>query len=334
MRRTSWIVALIALLALASSAAAQDGLTPQAAPAFASLYLNADFTLDPYLVRVESSGALDAAAMGEDCVGVVSAAPDVVVNWTGETEHLTFFVYSDTDPVLLIVTPSGEVLCNDDWDEPSLSPVISVPNPAEGAYAVYVGAYSPDHPAYGWLGVTQLPAEALNLPAVDLSPMLRLRAPGTAAPLEIRPASDLLSEEIPIFGSAALDAGFGVLEASVSGAGVVPAQSFALGEIACAGYINLAPSFVFNLEEASATLSVLFNGDADAALIVRLPDESFVCNADAAADNLNPQVRLEGAPAGDYAVWVGVMSPDSVVPGTLIISEDAAAQPALLAAGQ
>lgn len=333
MKRTLMAVALVCMLALAAGASAQDTIDPSGTPNYASVYLNAGFPLDPYLVRVESSGTVDAASVQDGCLGVVPATPDVVVNWTGATDLLSFFVYSDVDPVLLVVTPSGEILCNDDFSLDTLNPVVSIPNPQDGQYAVYVGAYSTDQLAYGWLGITEINSVE-ELVQADLSPMLAVRPRVAAAALIQRALTDLDAASLPIFGATSLDAGFGDFSAPVTGAGVEAAPNFAFNDPACAGFVNLVPSYRFSLSSDEAAVAVLFNGEGDSTLIVRRPDGTFACNSDAADGNLNPALLLENALAGDYTVWVGTVNPNAVVLGTLVISEDAAAQPDVLPAGQ
>lgn len=335
MKRVALLLSLAMMLALVGGALAQDTIDPAGTPNFAEVFLEAGFPLDPYMLRVESSGTVDAATVREGCVGVIPSAPDAIINWTGATDLLSFFVYSDVDPTLLVVTPSGEILCNDDYNLDTLSPVVSVANPEEGPYAVYVGAFEPEQLAYGWLVITQLLSNGIaELVEADLSPMLAVRPPVFSREAVQRSVAELLASADPIFGTADLAAGFGTLEEAVTGAGTESAVSFAISNETCAGFINLIPSYRFTLAEEAASLSVYFNGEADATLIVRQPDGTFVCNGDAAAGNLNPALLLENAPAGAYNVWVGSRSPSEVALGTLVISEDAAAQPDVLPAGQ
>ncbi len=334
MKRAMIAAMLVLMLALAAGASAQETIDPAASPNFAAIFLEAGFPLDPYLVRVESAGTVDAATVDEACVGVIPSAPDVVVNWTGAADQLSFFVYSDVDPTLLVVTPSGEILCNDDYSLDTLNPVVTIAAPEEGLYAVFVGSFNPERRAYGWLGITQLTAEGLDLARADLSPMLALRPRPVAAELIRRAASELRNAANPIFGETELAPGFGVMDVPATAAGVEHASQFSLGEQTCAGYINLVPSYRFNFSGDAEALSVFFNGLSDASLIVRLPDGTFLCNANAADGNLNPALLLENAQAGDYTIWLASASPSDFATGLLVISEDAAAQPDVLPAGQ
>ncbi|HYO89635.1 MAG TPA: hypothetical protein VER79_13375 [Candidatus Limnocylindrales bacterium] len=335
MKRMMIAAALLLLLSLAVSVSAQDTIDPQSSPNFAAITLQAGFPLDPYLVRVESSGSIAAETVQDDCVGFVPGTPDVVVNWAGETDQLSFFVYSDTDPVLLVVTPSGDILCNDDYSLDTLNPVVTVATPADGAYAVYVGAFSAEDVAYGWLGVTQQTAEGIDIATADLRPMLALRAPATEAQLVLRSPSELQAAARPIFGETRLEQGFGTQIVPATAAGVEPASLFSFNsDTPCAGYINLVPSHRFIYTGDEETLAVFFNGQADASLIVGLPDGTFVCSGDSAEGNLNPALLLESAQPGEYTVWLGSAAPSEIALGVLVISEDTAAQPDVLTAGQ
>lgn len=330
MKRVLAVMAL--LLVLAAGVLAQGAIDPQAPPTFATVNLQAGFALDPYLLRVESTDAtVEAADVSDSCVGVIPEAASVIVNWTGEADQLSFFVYSDTDPVLLIVTPAGDIVCNDDWSLDTLNPVVTIPAPEDGAYAVFVGAYSPDEAAYGWLGITGQAAADIDLAHADLRPMLALAAPPVEPALVLRSPDELQVTDKPIFGQASLVQGFGELRVPASAAGVESASDFYFGDAACTGYINLTPSYRFIYSGEAQALQLFFNGQADASLLVRLPDGRFACSGDAAEGNLNPALLLETAPAGDYTIWLGSSTRFDFAPGELVISEDAAATPDILA---
>jgi hypothetical protein len=330
MKRTTALAVLLLALVFAAGASAQEIIDPAATPTFAYVNLHADFSLDPYLLRVESSGTLDASGISGDCTGYVPGVPDVVVNWTGATDQLSFFVYSDTDPVLLVATPSGDILCNDDFSLDTLNPVVSIPNPEEGAYAVFVGAYDAEQTAYGWLGITTQTAQGIDIANADLRPMLALAPSPTVAELILRSPDELQYADRPIFGQTELAQGFVRLRVPASAAGTEAASGFAFGDTACAGTINLTPSYRFTYVGDPQPLFVFFNGENDASLIVRLPDGSFACSGDAAEDNLNPALLLEDAQEGDYTLWLGSTGPSDFALGVLVITEDPAEIPDIL----
>jgi hypothetical protein len=330
MKRTLALAVLLLALVFAAGAFAQETIDPAAAPTFAYVNLHANFTLDPYLLRVESAGTLDASALSADCAGFVPGVPDVVVNWSGATDQLSFFVYSDTDPVLLVVTPSGDIVCNDDFSLDTLNPVVSIATPEEGAYAVFVGTYAAERTAYGWLGITTQTAQGIDIANADLRPMLALAPSPTAAALILRSPDELQYTDTPIFGQSELAQGFVRLRVPASAAGTEAASGFDFGGATCAGTINLIPSYRFTYVGEAQPLFLFFNGENDASLIVRLPDGSFVCSGDADEGNLNPALLLEDAQEGDYTVWLGSTGPSDFALGVLVITEDPAEIPAIL----
>ena len=101
----------------------------------------------------------------------------------------------------------------------------------------------------------------------------------------------------------------------------------------CAGLVAAKPSFVFKIAGQPKQVSVHFEGDADASLLVVGNNLKTVeCNDDAAAGaNLNPLVTLANPAEGAYAVYVGRLDPTKPVKGKLTITDVAEAVPAVLA---
>ena len=87
-------------------------------PYFGSISLTAGFTPDPHTRRGTGGGTVDvsAASYGNECRGHASAAPDFQLNWSGSSSRLQiYFVAEDnSDATLIINTPAGSCLCNDD----------------------------------------------------------------------------------------------------------------------------------------------------------------------------------------------------------------------------
>jgi len=122
------------------------------------------------------------------------------------------------------------------------------------------------------------------------------------------------------------------LTAQVTAEGDVPLFQFPVTKT-CAGLVGAKPSFVFQVAGQPEAVSVFFEGDADAALLVIGDNlKTVACNDDAAAGaNINPLVTLANPAAGAYAVYVGRLDPTQAVTGKLTISDVADAQPAVLA---
>ncbi|MBM4185381.1 MAG: SRPBCC domain-containing protein [Gemmatimonadetes bacterium] len=108
-------------------------------PLFGSVELAQSFSPDPHTVSLRAGGDID-VNVGGCTVGNVSEAPSFNVRFTGSGE-LHFSARSDDDTTLLINTPSGEWLCDDDSAGNS-NPLVSLPNAASGLYNVWVGTYS------------------------------------------------------------------------------------------------------------------------------------------------------------------------------------------------
>lgn len=110
------------------------------------------FSPDPVTHTGLSGGFTEASTMNAACAGTVSENPDVTLNVTADIPTLRVMVKSTVDVTLMVRTPSGEYLCNDDFED--YNPAVTAPFPA-GEYAVWVGSYNAEeHSAYT-LGFTQ-----------------------------------------------------------------------------------------------------------------------------------------------------------------------------------
>jgi hypothetical protein len=99
---------------------------------------------------------------------------------------------------------------------------------------------------------------------------------------------------------------------------------------ACTGFISAIPTFRFDWDDDTAQLVTYFESNVDTTLVVRTPDGSFQCNDDfKGSENINPWLSFTPG-VGTYYVWVGSFSPDVQAEGTLTITNDANAAPAVL----
>ncbi|RUO31126.1 S1 family peptidase [Aliidiomarina soli] len=92
-----------------------------------------------------------------------------------------------------------------------------------------------------------------------------------------------------------------------------------LGEL-CTGYAAENPDATLTLREVTERLTIEFNASEstkDATMVVRAPDNSWHCNDDREAGNLNPGLYLEQAQPGDYQVWVGGYQPSDFFSGNV-----------------
>lgn len=312
------ITIAVSLIVLPAILFAQEA-DPAADPTYAEINLSARFELDPYIVRVIGESEVDASTVSSECAGFIPAVPSVVINWTGDIEVLRLYTYTNDDPVMVVVTPGGDVLCNDDMNPVVLDAAVEIDNPMEGRYAVHVGSYAAGTESHGFLAVTELD---YNIATTDLSPLLIRREIDPVLSAPSSPASALNRAPRGIFGDDELEAGFGTVEVVASAGGDVPTFNFDLGSIQCTGFIGLVPTYTFSLTEDVDSLRVLFNGEEDTTLIVEEPDGTFRCNDDTDGEaNINPTVDVERASAGDYRVYVGSYDQRVGIRGTLIVAE-------------
>ncbi len=325
-----------------SSAPAGPAATPVAATAspvgdpnadntLANVDLQAGFVMDPYLLPVVGKGERPAGELQQGCNGFIGKNPSAVINWSGQTDQLSFFVYSDGDPTLVLQGPDGSTVCNDDAGASTMQPLVAVKNPARGAYKVYVGAANQAEPALGFLGVTTWPLDAARLADLDLSPMLRHHArPQVQAPPQLDPRL-LAANQAAIFGNATLQAGFKPVQTFAAGGGDIAAFRVEDKKLACAGFISAVPSYSFTWQGKGEALRVFFEGLKDTSLAVVTPGQDVLCNIDSAPGNANPAVDLPAPAEGAYKVYVASMAPNTVVAGRLTVTNDAKAGPAVLA---
>lgn len=115
---------------------------------------------EPFTVELSSEGKVPAFEFdveGQQCNGFISEIPDYVFDWSGTSDELAIFFEGDADSTLVVVLPSGDVICNDDAiTNENINPLLIVPNPAEGLYAVFVGHLNPDETIDGTLIITDV----------------------------------------------------------------------------------------------------------------------------------------------------------------------------------
>ena len=267
-------------------------------PTFGSEVLSAGFTRDPYSLEMVSGGEVAAGYLGGECTGYAAVPPDFRMTWSGNSSELRIFfaAHDGGDTTLLVNLPDGSWICNDDATG-TVDPMVVLPNPSQGRYDVWVGSYDAGAFVPGNLHVTER-----NLDPVSLGPA------------ELDYTAD------PHFGSVELQAGFepdpNVSE--ILGGGDVDASYLGGG---CVGYAAQAPDVRLDWGGASDELRIFFKADAgeDTALLVNLPDGTWVCNDH--ADSLDPLIVLENPAEGQYDIWVGSYERGQFISGSLNITE-------------
>ena len=125
-------------------------LDPDAPPLFGSASLESGFSPDPYRAEVEAGGSVDTAEFSPAC-GFTSYHPAFALDWQGDdTEPFLRIFFTPDDEAattLLVHTPDGEWLCEDDS-------VLDLPSAPSGEYVIWVGNQEEGTPLEGRLSIT------------------------------------------------------------------------------------------------------------------------------------------------------------------------------------
>jgi len=256
-------------------------IDPGAAPTYGNVELTGGFVPDPHTVSVISGGPHSAANVHVGCAGTVAAAPDFDLYFTGGSSPLYISAGSATDTTLLINTPSGAWVCDDDSGE-GLNPGITFETPEDGLYDIWVGSFG------GASGDA-----TLNISEVGFY--------GVNGDSEVNATLDISGD--PYFGSANLTEGFipDPHTVSLTPGGNVNASSAAIG---CAGRIGSSPDFNLVYTAGRSPLYISTSASLDTTLVVNAPDGSWICDDDSGA-GLNAGITLKSPQSGLYNIWVG-----------------------------
>ncbi|HSN78543.1 MAG TPA: copper resistance protein NlpE N-terminal domain-containing protein [Anaerolineae bacterium] len=298
--------------------------------------LEAGFPLDPTFVSVQAGGEVDASLLSGQCAGFINQQPVVTVNWSGSAPFVETFFISDSDPTLVVLTPDGQLLCNDDANPDVLDPVIEISEPVTGTYRIWVGSYAKNQLIPGVLVLTTRPEVNIgtfNLGGLIQRPLVpevqpKPKTAGTrdAATAAIR---ELQAEAVAVTGADPVNA-------SLTVSGTIPLFELDLPNPLCNGLVSGVPDFVFDWTGEGQQFAVFFEGDNDATLLVLSEDgEQLTCGDDVEPGaNLNPLVVVAEPKPGLYGVWVGRLDPSQPVAGILTITTVADAAPKTLAPRQ
>jgi hypothetical protein len=300
----------------------------QTGTAFATINLEAGIPLDPFIISLQAGGPVDASTLAPNCKGYIPAAPSVSFTFKASPDLLKGFFYSDGDTVLVVQTPDGKYQCDDNTNPMLLDPSVQIDSPQPGRYNVWVGSAAPKDLIAGMLVLTTKPG--VNVGNFRLGDLIKRPAiPETLPTAPVDPANRQKLEQgmtrllarLPTF-----QAGDQPITQTVTAEGQLEAVQYMNGDLSCNGYIRLLPNYAFSFKGQTKGLHILFEGNHDATLIVRMPDGTFSCNDDSAKGNLNPQVDVANPKEGTYAIWVGRTKTEVPVTGTLTITDAANAK--------
>ena len=102
---------------------------------------------EPLRQDIISGGPVSVAplALGPDCIGFASEAPDLRLHWSGDSDRLEIrfdAAEAGADTVLLINQPDGSWVCNDDAEPGQLNPRLIIEAPRTGQYDIWVASFS------------------------------------------------------------------------------------------------------------------------------------------------------------------------------------------------
>lgn len=134
------LAASVALAGLMLSAAPATAQNINANPTFETVQLTSGFTPDPYFIRLQSGGSINAQTINGSCRGFIADAPDVRLHFDAGRLPLIISALSDSDTTLVINAPNGNWYCDDDSGG-GLNPMVRLDPAMSGRYEIWVGTY-------------------------------------------------------------------------------------------------------------------------------------------------------------------------------------------------
>lgn len=139
--RTLPALALVALAGLAtSSATAQSRPNVGGDPIFGQMRLSVGFSPDPSS-RTVAAGGDDRYSQGSCSGYITNSAPDIDLYYEAGSLPLTLSAASATDIILVVNTPDGRWLCDDD-SAGELNAKLTFSSPQSGLYNIWIGTAS------------------------------------------------------------------------------------------------------------------------------------------------------------------------------------------------
>lgn len=102
-------------------------------------------TLQQLRVQAGGNDLMD-GRLGADCAGYINARrATLVIDYTAGGDEVVFSATSpDADTALIVHTPEGAWICNDDGPERGVDPIVRIERPAPGRYHVWVATVEPE----------------------------------------------------------------------------------------------------------------------------------------------------------------------------------------------
>ena len=294
--KSMMIVAAAALLLTPGASLAQKaGAAPDfnRDPNYGSVSLEAGFTPDPWTKSILAGGSTPASAALSGCEGSVSTAPDLQLDYDAGSLDLTIRAVASEDTTLLVNTPGGQWLCDDDSGG-GLNPRVLISGPESGRYDIWVGTYG-DEMVQSTLEISELGDTGTG---------------GGGGEVDI--------SLTPNYGTETLSAGFtpDPWTKSIMAGGSIAASTAKSG---CEGSVSAAPDIQIFYEAGDADLTFRVSASDDTTLLVNTPNGRFYCDDDGAG-GLDPKIVITNPQSGRYDIWVGTYSSE-MVQSTLQVTE-------------
>jgi len=273
-------------------------LANPALPAAQTLRLAGGFRNDPQTLGVTAGGPAQMSGLDMFCSGRASQAPAAALDYRGGALPLFISVSGEADTTIGVVTPGGEVLCNDDAVNADAGVMIEAPE--AGQYTIFAGLFDRQN-------TDGVPA-TLSISEIGYG--------GVDRRLDVAGA--------PGFGTHTLVGGFMPDPASYAvEAGGAMSLSMAIGESAmggwCPGNTTRAPTLRITYD-GQGPLFISMESDTDTTLAVNGPDGAWTCDDDSLG-SLNPSLSYDTPRAGVYDVFAGTFMDGETVPAMIYVSE-------------
>lgn len=284
------------------------------------IQLTSGFNPDPQSLNVRAGGSESINLSGQSCAGYISESPDVVVEYSlasGSGYDLTVSAASDTDVSLVVRTPDGQYLCDDD-SAGGTNPMLTIPSATTGRYRVWAGVFgSPGVIADATIGFSEVgalastprtaPSPPVTAPRPTPAPRPAPTPPVVQDPLAPSVAKALGSmsnaQDAPVYGYAILNADFAydprVIDVMAGGSEANP-----LSGAGCTGFVGIGPDAVIDYTAGSLPVTISAAASQDLSLVVLTPNGSYYCDDDSGENN-NPRIDFASPESGQYRVWVG-----------------------------
>ncbi|MEZ4639472.1 MAG: hypothetical protein R2856_31690 [Caldilineaceae bacterium] len=155
--------------------------------------------------------------------------------------------------MLVVETPSGEFLCNDDANEAILDPVVQIDDPEQGRYNIWVGSYDEGQLLPGLLVLTT--RHEVNIGTFAPGNLItRHSVPENHVEAhevndDALPHRDADEEDLAAVASTDWESGDDAITHTVTVSGTVPAFDVSTPGRFCNGFIHTLPDYVVNVTE-------------------------------------------------------------------------------------